>query len=133
MIYYRVALQIGQAQTWQWRSTPLTSLQALQTFLRAYSTLPQQRVRVFFSSSGKDMDAMLLRQNEGQMSSSVTADQFLTGKPTLSSLEIARLELELGVVGDHDTEYVFSLPSSLPQLISWMRLMLKVRSGELES
>ena len=50
----------------------------------------------------------------------------------MSSLERRRLELELGPGGDHDVPYSFALPASLPQVLTWMRLLAKVHRGELE-
>ena len=130
MIYYRVAFKIAHTQSWQWRSSSLTSLPTLFTLLRAYHGIPYDRVRIFFSSSEKEMEEMLIRQNEGQVTSSLTADQFLTGH-RINTQEVTRLELELSTAGDHDTPYEFALPATLPQLLAWTRLMVKVRGGEL--
>jgi hypothetical protein len=40
MIYYRVALQADQSNPWRWKSTVLTSLNALFGFLKLYSMYP---------------------------------------------------------------------------------------------
>lgn len=130
MIYYRVAFRAEQPETWRWRSTALTSLQALLLLLRTYNNMPKDRIRVFISSSEEYMDEMLFRQNNGLVSSSVTADQMLSGKK-ISVLEVKRLELELSSAGDHDTPYTFALPASTAQMQSWTVLMAKVRRGEL--
>ncbi len=130
MIYYRVAFKVTHTQSWQWRSASLTSLPTLFTLLRAYHGIPCDRVRIFFSSSENGMEEMLIRQNEGQITSSLTADQFLTGH-RINTQEVTRLELELSTAGDHDTPYEFALPATLPQLLAWTKLMVKVRSGEL--
>jgi len=50
-MYYRVAIQMEPLPTWQWRSTVLSSLQTLFQFLRLYRAFPQDRLRVFSSSS----------------------------------------------------------------------------------
>lgn len=50
VIYYRVALYSSQSATWQWKSTALTSLDALFGFLRLYHMVPRDRIRVFYSS-----------------------------------------------------------------------------------
>jgi hypothetical protein len=76
------------------------------------------------------MEEMLVRQNEGLITSSLTADQFLTGH-RINTQEVTRLELELSTAGDHDAPYEFALPATLPQLLAWTKLMVKVRSGEL--
>ncbi len=96
MIYYRVALQAHQSDTWQWRSTVLTSLNALFGFLKLYSMVPRDHIRVFFSSSPACMDEMLARANKGLASNSITAEQFLNVKRCINSQEINRLEAEIG-------------------------------------
>src|SRR5438477_219489 len=77
MIYYRVAWKTNQLPVWQWKSTKLTSLEALFGFLRMYSPIAQDRLRVFSSSSLESMDEMLMRENKGWESTSVTAEEFL--------------------------------------------------------
>lgn len=49
-----------------------------------------------------------------------------------SSLDKRREELESGAGGDHDLPYRFTLPTSIPQVLAWMRLLAKVQAGELE-
>jgi hypothetical protein len=48
----------------------------------------------------------------------------------LSALERKRLELESGAGGDHDLPYRFTGPSSLPQAIAWMMLLVRAQDGE---
>ena len=81
-MYYRVAIQRERDQpnpppSWQWKSTVLSSLQTLFHFLRLYSALPQDHLRVFSSSSREEIDEQLVRENNGLGSDSVTAAQFL--------------------------------------------------------
>jgi len=76
-MYYRVAIQMDLLPTWQWRSTVLSSLQTLFQFLRLYRAFPQDRLRVFSSSSRTDLNEQLRRENTGGESTSVTAAQFL--------------------------------------------------------
>jgi hypothetical protein len=49
----------------------------------------------------------------------------------MSALERRREELESGPGGDHDLPYSFSLPISLPQVLAWMTLLVRVHRGEL--
>lgn len=51
---------------------------------------------------------------------------------SMSSLEMRRLEQELGPGGDHDVPYHFTLPLSMPQVLAWMRLMGRVHREELQ-
>ena len=60
-----------------------------------------------------------------------TGAHFLEEK-SLSSLERRRLELEMGIGGDHDSPYSFSLPSSMPQALAWVKLLTKVQCGVLQ-
>ncbi len=130
-MYYRVALQAEQTSTWQWKSTVLTSIEAVLGFLRIYRCVPKDHVRVFLCSSAKNMDEMLRRENQGLISTSITADQ-LWAERCMSLMEMRRLELELCSTGDHDVPYTFSIPSSVPQVLAWTKLLAKVQRGELE-
>src|SRR5712692_7767526 len=77
MMYYRVAWKSNRSSVWQWKSTKLTSLQASFGFLRMYSAIPQDHLRVFSSLSLEGMDEMLMRENKGWESTSITAEEFL--------------------------------------------------------
>jgi hypothetical protein len=143
MIYYRIAFRVELAATeqqrsvlaptviWKWHSTLLSSSYALFTLLRAYHSLPQEQIRVFFASSESEMNRMLERQNSGLLSSSMMADQFLSGK-RMDVQDVRRLALELNTEEDHDAPYSFSLPAYLPECLAWLRLMGKVQRGEIE-
>src|SRR5215467_674403 len=81
-MYYRVAIQrqgeqLDRLPSWQWHSTVLSSLQTLFQFLRLYSALPQDHLRVFSSCSRESLEEQLLQENKGLGSHSVTAAQFL--------------------------------------------------------
>jgi len=76
-MYYRVAIQVDASPTWQWKSTTLSSLNALFQLLRRYRNLSQDHLRVFSSSSREEMDEQLARENNGLASHSVTAAQFM--------------------------------------------------------
>ena len=76
-MYYRVATRVDSSPTWQWKSTTISSLNALFQFLRRYHELPQDHLRVFSASSHEDMDEQLARENNGLGSRSVTAAQFM--------------------------------------------------------
>ena len=56
----------------------------------------------------------------------------LVGKG-MSALESRRLELESGAGGDHDVPYRFVLPPSTPQVLAWMRLLIRIQRGELQA
>lgn len=178
-MYYRVAIQRERDQrnrppSWQWKTTVLSSLQTLFQWLRLYSALPQDHLRVFSSSSREDLEEQFIQENKGLGSASVTAAQFLqtrmiqsrgvtsvcgsrkhqgTASITVSTetrldessraayaldarsmslLERRRLELELGTGGDHDVPYNFALSLSMPQVLAWMRLLVRVHRGELQ-
>ncbi len=177
-MYYRVAIQVEQPPHWQWKSTLLSSLDALFQWLRLYRALPQDRLRVFSCSSKEGMIKQLMQMNQGLESISVTAEQFLherritqqgarweasahgtrkNERPTsiavvtepslgessresqsldergLSFLEKRRVELERGAGGDHDLPYRFTLPIAMPQVLAWVKLLVRVQGGDLQS
>jgi hypothetical protein len=49
-----------------------------------------------------------------------------------SPLDKRREDLECGVGGDHDSPYRFTLPASLPQVLAWVKLLVKVQNGEFQ-
>jgi hypothetical protein len=174
-MYYRVAIQGDPSLTWQWKSTPLSSLNTVLQWLQFFRAFPKDRLRIFSSPSREELNEQLARENQGLLSTSVMAAQFLQerligsremagevvtrgtrgNEPTASvaiestsnerswgtytlvergssSLEKRRVELELGTPGDHDTRYMFTLPTSLLQVLAWTKLLAKVQRGELQ-
>ncbi len=79
-MYYRVAIQLDHLPAWQWKSTVLSELSAVFQWLRLYRALPQDRLRVFSSSSREEMDEQIGRENQGLSSTSVTVAQFLQAR-----------------------------------------------------
>jgi hypothetical protein len=176
-MYYRVAIQVDQVPHWQWKSTALSSLDALFQLLRLYRAVPQDRLRVFSSSSREEMNEQFVRVNQGLESTSVTAAQFLQERmiglreavsgvsalgtqgnvhmtsiavfteqllgesnrkatsldePGVRFLDKRRVELEGGVGGDHAIPYRFTLPNSMPEVLAWVKLMVRVRDGDVQ-
>ena len=133
MIYYRVALKIDETSaTWKWKSTVLTSLDALFGYLKTFQAVPKDRMRVFLSSSAQQgWDEMLTRQNNGLLSNSLSAQQVLNGC-RICPLEVMKLELELRTDGDYDIPYEFTPPTSMKQKLAWAKLLTLVSTGELQ-
>jgi hypothetical protein len=131
VIYYRVALQSEQSSSWQWRSCTLTSVSSVFEILETYTYVPKTSIRVFLSSSSAYLDEMLTYENDGLVSNSVTVEQ-LSREGHMSPAEIKRLELELHTKGDHDSPYTFTLPTSMPQILAWTKLLARVHNGELK-
>jgi hypothetical protein len=176
-MYYRIAIQVDQVPHWQWKSTALSSLDALFQLLRLYRAVPQDRLRVFSSSSREEMNEQLVRVNQGLESTSVTAAQFLQERmiglreavrgvsargtqgnvhmtsiavfteqllsessrkatsldePGVRFLDKRRVELEGGAGGDHTIPYRFTLPNSMPEVLAWVKLMVRVRDGDVQ-
>ncbi len=50
-----------------------------------------------------------------------------------SRLDRRRVELEQGAGGDHDKPYTFTLPTSQPQALAWMKLRVRVQHGAVQS
>ena len=77
MTYYRLALQNRQTDLWTWKSTIVTSLEAVFQLLRIYRALPQDRLRVFSSPCKEDLTQARLNGEENTLTAcSVTATEF---------------------------------------------------------
>ena len=166
-MYYRVAIQVDPSPTWQWKSTALSSRNLVLQWLQVYRAFPQERLRIFSSSSREALHEQLVRENQGLESTSVPAIQFLQargitprgavreacagGSPAherttsipaetspspdergMSPLDKRREELERGAGGDHDLPYRFTLPTSLPQVLAWVKLLARVQQGDFQ-
>ena len=77
MIYYRLAVQDYETSKWIWKSTAVTSLVAVLHLLRMYSPIPPERIRVFNATCVEELAEMLNRENDGLVSGSSTAGEFL--------------------------------------------------------
>jgi hypothetical protein len=97
MFYTRVAIRSNEAADWRWRSPMFTSPTPLFEFLKCYSRLAKDRLRVFFASSGELLNEMLVRENSGRISNSLTVEQFWQQKGRIDRVEILRLETELAM------------------------------------
>ncbi len=97
MFYTRVAIRVYEAADWRWRSPTFTSLTTLFEFLKRYSRLAKGRLRVFFASSGELLNEMLLRENSGRISNSLTVEQFWQQRGRIDRVEILLLEMELAM------------------------------------
>lgn len=176
-MYYRVAIQVDPSPLWQWKSSLLSSLDALFHWLRLYRALPHDRLHIFSCSSREELNEQLMRENQGLAHTSVTAAQFLQermiGSPEggrrasahgtrgneqttsiavvsepspgessregqaldergTNALEKRRGELERGAGGDQDVSYRFTLPTAMPQVLVWVKLLVRVHNGDLQ-
>jgi hypothetical protein len=85
-------------------------------------------MRVFLSTAPEQMDTMLIRVNQGLLSTALTVDQ-LWDRHCTSWIEVRRLELELGSGGDHDQPYTWSSSSSA-HVLAWTKLRALRERGE---
>ncbi len=121
-MYYRVAIQGDPSLTWQWKSTPLSSLNTLLQWLQFYRAFPKDRLRMPTASV-----AIESTSNERSWGS------YTLDERGSSSLEKRRVELERGGGGDYDLPYRFTLPASTMQVLVWMKLLVRVQDGTLPS
>ena len=96
MIYYRIASQKRQSTEWEWKSTVLNSLESVFRLCRLYNAVPRDRLRVFMASSATYMDVLLVRENLGLPSNSLTVDELIHDHQSVTVPDIRRFELELG-------------------------------------
>jgi hypothetical protein len=74
-------MQHRQTDLWTWKSTIVTSLQAVFQLLRIYRALPQDRLRVFSSPCKEDLTQTRLNGEENTLTAcSVTATEFLQAR-----------------------------------------------------
>ncbi|HEY6540803.1 MAG TPA: hypothetical protein VIZ18_07695 [Ktedonobacteraceae bacterium] len=76
-MFYRIAIETNQEACLKWKSTPLTSLQALFQLLRRYHPRLPDSLRVFMASSDEQLEAMLAEENSGLTVRSINAQEFL--------------------------------------------------------
>jgi hypothetical protein len=83
-----------------------------------------------------------LRRNQGTASIAVSTAPsstesskgvHLSHEIGIRSLESRRVELEGGTGGDHDSPYTFTLPTSMPQVLAWIQLLVGAQVGTLQS
>ena len=87
-----------------------------------------EHIRVFLSTAPEQMDTMLIRANQGLLSTALTVDQ-LWDRHCTSWIEVRRLELELSAGGDHDQPYTWSSSSSA-HVLAWTKLLARRERGE---
>ena len=117
---------------WQWKSMPFNTLHGVLGTLKLYQKVPNERIRVFLSSSLEQMDKMLCRANQGLFSTALRVDQ-LWDRHCTNWIEVRRLEIELGEGSDHDCPYTWGLPLPVPQALAWSKLFARREQGEVWS
>ena len=66
-------------------------------FLKLYDRVSKNRLRVFFATSTRIMNEMLVRENNGLLSNSLTVEEFLERGRKIEGQYIKQLEFELGL------------------------------------
>ena len=88
MTYYRLAFQERQTPLWTWKSTGLTSLDAVLQLLRSFSSsIPPDRIRVFTSSAKEDLAEMLSRENNYTFALPLSMPQVLAWMRLLAKVQ----------------------------------------------
>jgi hypothetical protein len=110
-MYYRVAIQVDAQPAWQWKSTPLSSLNILIQWLQYYRVLPHDRLRIFSSRSKEELNEQFMRENQGLGSPSVPATQFLQER-RLAPQRVG-YEASIGVTRANERMALVAAPSEL--------------------
>ena len=97
VIYFRVAIRMDQLSQWRWKSGILNTPGTLFDFLNMYDRVSKNRLRVFFATSKTVMNEMLVRENNGLLSNSLTVEEFLERGRKIEGQYIKQLEFELGL------------------------------------
>lgn len=141
MLSYRIATvtstpnsqnDFSLAPTWKWCSPIFVSSAKVLEFL--WDNRPHEQMLVLFSSEQEiAWDEMLQYCNDGKVTYSVTAEQFLQMRD-ITPEEMKRLDMELNAQETADDQpYVFTLPTNVNEVRSWTALMSKVRQRQLAS
>ena len=72
------------------------------------------------------------RANE-RTAPTAAATELSLAKSSAIPLDKRRDELERGAGGDHDLPYRFTLPTSTQHILAWLKLLVKVQHGGLQS
>src|SRR5260370_10648664 len=96
MIYYRIATQKYQSNEWEWKSATLDALEEVFRVGRQYGFMPSDQLRVFMASVDEYMDTLLVRENLGLPSNSLTLEQLMHEQQNITDSHIRRFEVELG-------------------------------------
>jgi hypothetical protein len=92
--------------------------------------LAAQRWRINPSEIRRVEAELCLHENKGSVSHIVLTQSPVTGK-SMDVPDMTQVEGDQGTGADHDLPYTFTLPSLLPEALSWARLLSKVHAGEL--
>lgn len=96
MLYYRVAYKSNLSDIWQWKSTKLTSTEALFRLLRSYRAVSQDRFHVFTAATSDELDEQLDQLNKTeaeifQYGPEVPPKEIEEGAPSLVRGEQAKI------------------------------------------
>jgi hypothetical protein len=72
------------------------------------------------------------QENKGSGSHTVVTEQPVSEK-LMNVPEMTQVKVDQRTGADHDIPYIFTLPSFLPEALSWARLLAKVHAGKLVS
>jgi hypothetical protein len=79
-------------------------------------------------NQGTTSSALIMRRVPGEHGGEAQTLDEGSGCP----LEQRRIEIEQGAGGDHDLPYRFTLPTWIPQVVAWAKLLTQVQSGTLQ-
>lgn len=95
-MYYRIAVQKQSSTEWEWKSTLLHSLEEVFRLSQQYTEIPATHLRIFAASTSEYMDTLLVRENLGLTSNSLTLEQILHDHQSLTIPHIRQFEAQLG-------------------------------------
>lgn len=90
MRYYRVAERSTPARLWCWKTTWMTRVEEVISYLVTYRCPQPVQLRVFTAPTLVGLEDQLIRANHGELSGSWTAEQFLE-RQSQEVVERARL------------------------------------------
>ena len=101
---YRIAVQKRSSREWEWKSTMLHALEEVFRLSQQYTDIPATRLRIFAASTPEYMETLLVRENLGLSSNSLTLEQILHDHQNLTIPHIRQFEEQLGWGLEESTE-----------------------------
>jgi hypothetical protein len=93
---------MDKSSLWKWKSTILSTPGTLFDFLKIYDRVAKHCLRIFFATSRELMNEMLIQENSGLVSNSVTVEQFFKSGRRIDVQQIRQFESELGLQVDKE-------------------------------
>ena len=108
------------------------SVPAVQFLSELFSPLAEKLTEVSAHQAREQREPVSIGSTTNHSYNECSAGALAPVEKGMSVLERRREETECGAGSDHDLPYIFTLPSSWPQVRAWIRLLAGIRRGEIQ-